>query len=75
MEGVFASAYCTIAATSAVNSEAGFLKRNVSNKCVLVQDASGRRFYICADMDNSNSHIDIDDFDNYIEKAPLNTRA
>ena len=75
MEGVFASAYCTIAATSAVDSEAGFLKRNVSNERVLVQDASGRRFYICADTDDSNNHIDIDDFDDHVEKAPLNTRA
>ncbi|KAF2178434.1 HET-domain-containing protein [Zopfia rhizophila CBS 207.26] len=45
MEGVFASAYCTIAATSADDSEAGFLQRNVSNECVLVQDASGRRSF------------------------------
>ncbi|KAF2189860.1 HET-domain-containing protein [Zopfia rhizophila CBS 207.26] len=75
MEGVFASAYCTIAATSAVDSEAGFLKRNVSSECVLAQDASGRRLYICADTDDSNNHVDIDDFDDHVEKAPLNTRA
>lgn len=75
MEGVFASAYCTIAATSAVDSEAGFLKRNVSSECVLIQDASGRRFYICANTDDSNNYLDIDDFDDHVEKAPLNTRA
>ena len=75
MEGVFASAYCTIAASSAVDSEAGFLKRNVSNECVLAQDASGRRFYICADTDDSNNYIDIDDFDGRVGEAPLNKRA
>ena len=75
MEGVFASAYCTIAASSAVDSEAGFLKRNVSNECVLAQDASGRRFYICADTDDSNNYIDIDDFDSRVGEAPLNKRA
>ena len=66
MEEVFASAYCTIAATSAVDSKAGFLKRNVSSEYAYVQDASGQRFYICTD---------IDDFDNDVEKAQLNTRA
>ncbi|PSN58766.1 hypothetical protein BS50DRAFT_509840 [Corynespora cassiicola Philippines] len=42
MEGVFASAYCTIAATSAIDSKAGFLKRNVHSEVVFVQDPSGR---------------------------------
>lgn len=65
MEDVFASAYCTIAATSAVHSNMGFLDRNVS---VYVQDTSGWRFYVCTD-------IDIDDFDNDVGKAQLNTRA
>jgi hypothetical protein len=66
MEGVFASAYCTIAATSAVDSNAGFLARDGSAEYMLVQDVSGEQFYICADMDN---------FDNDVEKAQLNTRA
>lgn len=66
MEGVFASAYCTIAATSAVDSNAGFLNRNVSSEFVYVQDTTGRRFYVCTD---------IDDFDNDVEKARLNRRA
>ena len=64
MEKVFSSAYCTIAATSAVNSNAGFLERNVSTE--YVQDASGRQFYICTGMD---------DFNNHVEEARLNTRA
>ncbi|KAF2678911.1 HET-domain-containing protein [Lentithecium fluviatile CBS 122367] len=66
MEGVYASAYCTIAATSAVDSNAGFLERNVSNKYVHVQDASGRRFYVCTDIDG---------FDNDVDNARLNKRA
>ena len=66
MEGVFALAYCTIAATSAVDSNAGFLKRNVSSEYIYVQDASGRRFYVCTD---------IDDFDNDVEEDQLNKRA
>ncbi|KAL5399273.1 hypothetical protein PMIN03_012691 [Paraphaeosphaeria minitans] len=66
MKDVFASAYCTIAATSAVDSNAGFLGRNGSTEYVHVQGASGKQFYICADMD---------DFDNDVGKSQLNTRA
>ena len=66
MEKVFSLAYCTIAATSAVDSNAGFLKRNVNTEYVFIQDASGRRFYICTGMD---------DFNNHVEEARLNTRA
>jgi hypothetical protein len=66
MEEVFSSAYCTIAATSASNSNAGFLERNLGSNYVLVQDASGRRFYVCDDMD---------DFEKDVEKARLNRRA
>jgi hypothetical protein len=66
MESVYASAYCTIAATSAVDSNAGFLKRNANSKYVYAQDALDHRFYVCTD---------IDDFDNDVGKARLNTRA
>ncbi|KAF2452684.1 heterokaryon incompatibility protein-domain-containing protein, partial [Lineolata rhizophorae] len=75
MESVFASAYCTIAAASAVDSEAGFLERNIRSEYVFAQDASGRRFYICADTDNSGEQVDVDDFDDHVGKARLNTRA
>lgn len=75
MEDVFASAYCTIAATSAADLEAGFLKRNVTSEHVYAQDASGRRFYVYADIDNSDSLVDVEDFDEHVEKARLNTRA
>jgi hypothetical protein len=66
MESVFSEAYCIIAATSAANSNTGFLKRDISPKYVYVQDASGKQFYISTD---------IDDFDYHVGKAPLNTRA
>jgi hypothetical protein len=64
MEDVYALAYCTIAATSADDSHAGFLKRNI--EYVYVQDNSGRRVYI---------GTDIADFDDEVENARLNTRA
>ncbi|KAH6662701.1 heterokaryon incompatibility protein-domain-containing protein, partial [Halenospora varia] len=67
IEGVYASAYCTVAATSAIDSNAGFLKRNVSSEYVHVQDDSGRTVYVCTSMA---------DFDREVEKeAVLNTRA
>lgn len=66
MESVFSNAYCTIAATAAVDSKSGFLERGISTEYVHVQDATGKQFYISTD---------IDDFDNDVGKALLNTRA
>ncbi|KAF1347253.1 HET-domain-containing protein [Lizonia empirigonia] len=66
MESVFSQAYCTIAATAAVDSKAGFLMRDVRFDSVYVRDTSGNEFYV------SN---DIDDFDKHVGKAKLNTRA
>lgn len=66
MESIFSAAYCTIAATAAINSDAGFLKRDINPDSVYVHDASGKEFYISTD---------IDDFDNDVNKAQLNTRA
>jgi hypothetical protein len=66
MESVFSGAYCTIAATAAAHSDEGFLKRRTSFESIYVQDASGRQFYITTD---------VDDFDNDVDKAQLNTRA
>ncbi|CAN9195591.1 unnamed protein product [Alternaria alternata] len=66
MEDVFASAYCTIAATSAVDSNAGFLARNTGTEYVRVQVAAGSQVYICAHMD---------DFEKDVEQAGLNKRA
>jgi hypothetical protein len=66
MEDVFASAYCTIAATSAADSIAGFLARNTNTEYVRVQDVAGNQVYIC-------THID--DFEKDVEQAELNNRA
>jgi hypothetical protein len=66
MVDVFASAYCTIAATSAVDSNAGFLTRNRSTEYVRVQDATGKQVCVCTHMDN---------FENDVEQAELNKRA
>lgn len=66
MESVFSQAYCIIAATSAVDSNAGFLERDKIPEYVHVQDRLGKHFYMSTD---------IDDFDNDVRKAQLNTRA
>jgi hypothetical protein len=66
MEHIFSNAYCTIAATAAAHSDDGFLQRRTGFESIHVQDASGRQFYI---------NSDVDDFDNDVEKALLNTRA
>jgi len=82
IQDVYTSAYCTVAATSAIDSNAGFLKRHitekyrehprwklwnrVSSKYDYVQDNSGRLVYVCTNMA---------DFDTQVEGALLNTRA
>jgi hypothetical protein len=66
MESVFSQAYCTIAATGAADSNAGFLEHDIRTSHVYVRDVSGNEFYV------SN---DIDDFDEDVGKAKLNTRA
>lgn len=66
MESVFSAAYCTIAATAAIDSYAGFLERCISPQYVHVQDTSCKQFYISTD---------IDDFDSDVGKAQLNSRA
>ncbi|KAF2174589.1 hypothetical protein K469DRAFT_743604 [Zopfia rhizophila CBS 207.26] len=47
MEKVFASAYCTIAASSAPNWEVGFLKQNQSSQYIQIQDILGRQVNVC----------------------------
>lgn len=66
MQNVYAGAYCTIAATSASDTKAGFLKRTVSHEHIYVRDALGRPFYISTQ---------IDDFENDVTNARLNKRA
>ncbi|KAI0904482.1 heterokaryon incompatibility protein-domain-containing protein [Ustulina deusta] len=66
MEQVFALAYCTIAATSAENPNAGFLGRQVDHDNIYVQDPQGRRIYVSTNVAN---------FDNNINSANLNKQA
>jgi hypothetical protein len=66
MEDVYTSAYCTIAATRAIDSNAGFLKRDIESEYVCVQDNLGRPFYVCTCPA---------DFDEEVERGPLNERA
>jgi hypothetical protein len=60
MEDVFASAYCTIAASSATGWNDGFLER----KCTFVQVQAA-----------SGTCIDVSDFENDVDAGPLNQRA
>jgi hypothetical protein len=65
MEDVFSSAYCTVAATSAVDSNGGFLERTIGNEPVYIQD-SDQQVYVCTS---------VADFDKDVENAQLNKRA
>jgi Heterokaryon incompatibility protein (HET) len=62
MENVFASAYCTIAASSAPNWNDGFLKRDLESQYIEIQDVSGNRLYAC-------------DFDKDVDEGALAKRA
>jgi hypothetical protein len=66
MEKVFASAYCTIAASSATGWNDGFLERKSIPRYVHVQDVSGRWIYVGNNIDDFNSDVDA---------GPLNQRA
>jgi len=66
LEWVFWAAYCIIAATAAIDSNTGFLERDISPEYVHVQDASGKQFYISTD---------VDDFDKHVGEARLNKRG
>src|SRR6266496_4919474 len=67
MQDVYTSAYCTVAAASAVDSNSGFLKQSISSKHVYVQnDFFGGKVYVCTG---------VADFDSKVENAPLNTQA
>lgn len=58
MEQVFSSAYCTIAATSAVSWKEGFLERKSTIQSVQVQDVSGNRIHVCNNVDNFNDDVE-----------------
>jgi hypothetical protein len=66
MQDVYAGAYCTIAATSAVDSKTGFLQGTRRSEYIHIQDTSDMQFYLSTQLD---------DFDDDVENAPLNKRA
>ncbi|RDL32976.1 uncharacterized protein BP5553_08415 [Venustampulla echinocandica] len=66
MQNIFASAYCTIAASSATSWDEGFLKRESGHNSIRIKDIYGQQISI---SDN------IDDFENDVEKAQLNQRG
>lgn len=66
MEDVYHSAYCTLAATSAVDSNSGFLQRKITSEYVCVRDGSGQLMY---------ANTCPADFDREVDRAQLNKRA
>ena len=66
METVYSSAYCTLAATSAVDSSQGFLARRPQSHHVTVDDGEGHQIHVSTDLY---------DFDEDVEQAVLNTRG
>lgn len=64
MEDIFSSAYCTIAATSAENSENGFLGRN--NERIYVQDGPTGKIHV---------YTGVACFTEEVENARINNRA
>ena len=65
MEDVYASAYCTIAATSASDSEAGFLGEREASQSLFIKDQS-EAVYVSTN---------VADFDKDLNEAVLNNRA
>jgi hypothetical protein len=68
MEAVFASAYCTIAATSAKDSTEGFLIPRSAKEYVRLQDGADSQLYVYV---GTGGEI----FDRDVEKGELNKRA
>jgi hypothetical protein len=68
MRDVFSQAYCVIAATAASNAHDGFLEKHAEQRTerICVADNAGKRFWVSTDLD---------DFDQDVGKASLNTRA
>ncbi len=66
MEDVFSSAYCTIAASSAESTDAGFLHKRDARPCLKVDTADRGTFYVCPAIDN---------FGHDVEEGALNKRG
>jgi len=56
MEDVFSSAYCVLAASSAMGQQDGFLNPRKENK-YLVFEKGGQPLYVCQFMDDFNAHV------------------
>ncbi|KAH7089296.1 heterokaryon incompatibility protein-domain-containing protein [Paraphoma chrysanthemicola] len=68
MEDVFSSAYCTIAATSAINPTKGFLTARLPSLCIMLQDVTDKEVRVYVDKLNDN-------FSQDVEMGVLNKRA
>lgn len=66
MQDIYTLAYYTVTATSVENSHSRFLKRNLKDEYLHVQDNQGQIVFI---------YTSIADFDVEVNKALLNTRA
>jgi hypothetical protein len=66
MEDVYASAYCTIAATSAHNSHAGFLTERQNGDCGHVLAYSGRLFYVGTDIADFDMEVNSSAYDFFL---------
>ncbi|KAI1316132.1 heterokaryon incompatibility protein-domain-containing protein [Xylariaceae sp. FL0255] len=66
MDQVFASAYCTIAATAAFDSRSGLGKGSPPHESLYIRDASEQCFYVSTN---------VADFDKDVGSAVLNQRA
>ncbi|KAK6839918.1 hypothetical protein PG987_005784 [Apiospora arundinis] len=77
MENVYASAYCTIAATAANDSTTGFLSVGEHNQSLLVAAGGyGPRLFVEADeVEAIYVSTNVADFDEDVNRASLNNRA
>jgi Heterokaryon incompatibility protein (HET) len=66
MESIFASAYCTLAASSAIGSYEGFLRDRYTSRYTRVEGSKDKTLYL---------YEDVEDFEDDVEKAILNTRG
>jgi hypothetical protein len=66
MEKVYSMAYCTLAATSAQDSNIGFLRRRPQRRHHLINRTAHAPFYVCEPIDK---------FSRDVEKGILNSRG
>jgi hypothetical protein len=59
MEDVFSSAYCTIAASTANDTDDGFLKPRTPRKYVTLQKGPESAFYVCEYINTFRSDVEL----------------